>query len=266
MFKAEILHEYEHDRFAFTQGLVFHDGFLYESTGLRGKSSLRKVDIATGDVLNIHNLSKEDFGEGLTVIDNGKRIVQVLWKVGRGYVYDTHTFEKLFEFSYRGDGWGLAARSNSNRMFLSDGSSTIKIFELADEKFNEISSFVVKDGNKEVGLLNELELVGDELWANIWLSDFVARINPDTGVVIGWVDLRELLSETHIPKNHQVDVLNGIAYDPLTDAIYVTGKHWPKLFSINLTQNRVADHIRDVTDPFFLNPDRVQYIHTTMFR
>ncbi|KAI0567736.1 glutaminyl-peptide cyclotransferase isoform X1 [Gracilaria domingensis] len=263
VFKAKVLQEYDHDHKAFTQGLVYFENHMYESTGLYGESSLRKVDVSTGKLLDLHQLESNHFGEGLAVVgEDGSLLMQVLWKVGKGYVYDRNTLHRLFEFSYDGDAWGLASLpGDRNQIYLSDGTSAIKVFRLQGSSFKLTRQFTVLDGSKEVGLLNELEIVRDELWANVWMSDFIARIDPRSGKVKGWLDLRETLRQSAIPKGHRIDVLNGIAYDEKSSSIYVTGKYWPKLFSIGLTDQLVADNITEVTKAFFLNPEDVEYVH-----
>lgn len=261
--KARVLAEYDHDRKAFTQGLIWCDGHLYESTGLHGSSSIRKVDPSSGKVIGYHELDQDDFGEGLALVGpQDSRLLQVLWKVGRGYVYDRNQLLPLFQFSFDGDAWGVASLPDDrNVIFLSNGTSTVKIFHLNGTKLQYKRQFIVFDGLKEVGLLNELEVIGTELWANVWMSDFIARIDLHTGKVNSWLDAREILQKSSIPSGHTVDVLNGIAYDDHSKSIYVTGKHWPKLFSIQITEDHVAKKISDVTNAFFLDRDQVEYVH-----
>lgn len=261
VFKVEVIAQYVHDLNAFTQGLACLAGRLYESTGLHGSSSVRRVDITTGDVLDIHLLAQEDFGEGLAASDGvNPQLVQVLWKVGKGYVYDRDTLRQIYSFDFDGDGWGLAARKGTNEFYLTDGTSRVKVFRLDNRQFVLVRTFTVRDGRNEVGLLNELEFIGDELWANVWMSDFVARINPETGIVTAWLDLRGILQKENIPVGHKVDVLNGIAYDETTRSIFITGKQWPKLFSIKTTKEKIADDITAVTNAFFLNREEVDYV------
>ncbi|PXF42809.1 Glutaminyl-peptide cyclotransferase [Gracilariopsis chorda] len=261
--RARVVAEYDHDHKAFTQGLIWCDGHLYESTGLQGASTIRKVELASGKVVEYHELHQKEFGEGLALVGpHNSRLLQVLWKAGRGYVYDRSNLLPLFQFSYDGDAWGLASLpEDRNVIFLSNGTSTVKVFYLDGTKLEYKRQFTVFDGLKEVGLLNELEVIGTELWANVWMSDFIARIDLHTGKVNSWVDVREILHKSSIPNGHTVDVLNGIAYDEHSSSIYITGKHWPKLFSIQLTDRLVAQNITEVTNAFFLDRDQVEYVH-----
>ncbi|CAN8076390.1 unnamed protein product [Agarophyton chilense] len=263
VFSAKVVKEFDHDLNAFTQGLVFFEHNMYESTGLYGASSLRRVHVSTGKLLDLHRLQSSDFGEGLTVVGkDGSLLMQALWKVGKGYVYDRVSFNRLFGFSFEGDAWGLASLpEDRNKIFMSDGTSSIKVFHLEGSTLNLKRQFTVFDGPKQVGLLNELEVVGNELWANVWMSDFIVRIDPESGKVNSWIDLRGTLRESTIPNGHTVDVLNGIAYDEASSSVYVTGKYWPKLFSIDLSGDFVAENISDVTNAFFLNPEQVEHIH-----
>lgn len=266
VYSAKVVADYVHDYKAFTQGLAFHKGQLFESTGLRGRSSLRHIDVETGTVIRTKPLKRKDFGEGLAIIgENGDRIVQLLWKTGKGYIYNRDNFTLESEFSYEGDGWGIASvPGRSNEVFLSDGSSRIRIYRVEGSTFVRVGEFTVRDGLKDVGLLNELEMVGDELWANVWLSSYMARIDPKTGLVTSWLDLRNILDESTIPAGHRVDVLNGIAYDESTQRIYVTGKLWPRMYSIEVSEKRVADNIDRAGDAFFLDPARVKYVHESV--
>lgn len=266
VYSARVLAEYSHDYEAFTQGLAWYEGNLYESTGLRGRSSLRHVDLETGKVFKEHDLRRQDFGEGLAISgEDGKSLIQLVWKTGKGYIYNRETMEFVSEFDYEGDGWGLASLPGKRKeLFLSDGSSKIRVYHLDNGEFSKIREFTVRDGLKEVGLLNELEVVGDELWANVWLSDYVARIDLKTGLVTSWVDLRQILDRSAIPPGHQVDVLNGIAYDEAQRRVFVTGKLWPKLYSIQVTNDKVADNVQKSGNAFFLDPDRVHSVHQSV--
>lgn len=266
VYSAKVVAEYNHDLDAFTQGLAWHGGNLYESTGLRGRSSLRHVDTETGEIIKTRNLKGTDFGEGLAVAgENGSKLVQLLWKTGKGYVYDRVGLTLETEIDYEGDGWGLASGPGTNgELFLSDGSSRIRVYRLDGSNFAKVREFTVRDGLKDVGLLNELEFVGEELWANIWLSGFVARIDCRSGLVKSWLDLREILDGSAIPEGHQVDVLNGIAYDGSNGRILVTGKLWPRLYSIEVTNNKTADSVDTAGNAFFLDPDRVRLVHQSV--
>jgi len=223
-----IVNSYPHDTNAFTQGLVFHNGFLYESTGVRGKSSLRKVELETGKVLQKYLLPTHFFGEGLTLWKD--KLIQLTWEGGKGIVYDKGTFHPLYEFSYSTEGWGIT--HDGRHLIMSDGSSTL--YFLDPETFQQKKTIKVHDGNVPVVNLNELEYVNGEIYANVWLTDYIARIAPETGRLLGWIDLKELLGEED--RTPSANVLNGIAYDKKQNRLFVTGKYWPKLFEIKLTQ------------------------------
>jgi glutamine cyclotransferase len=226
VYSYNIVNTYPHDPDAFTQGLVFHDGVLYEGTGLYGQSSLRRVELETGDILQIRELSDQFFGEGIT--SYGDRIIQLTWRSNIGFVYDKNSFELLREFDYSTEGWGITY--DGTRLIMSDGTSTLHFLD--PQTFEEIGQIEVFDSNGPVNRLNELEYVKGEIYANVWQTDWVAQIAPETGRVVGWVDLEGLLGvEDH---SEPVDVLNGIAYDAQTDRLFVTGKLWPKLFEIEV--------------------------------
>jgi len=229
-FGYRVVREYPHDPAAFTQGLLYHDGFLYESTGLQGQSSLRKVELETGRVLQRFDVSGQYFAEGLALF--GERLYQLTWQSRLGFVYDLRTFQVQRLFNYRGEGWGLT--HNGTSLILSDGSNRLRYFH--PETFDPQQEVEVFDGQRPLTLLNELEYIDGEVWANIWQSERVARINPTTGQVLGWIDLSGLLSAED--RRRPVDVLNGIAYDPQGKRLFVTGKLWPKLFEIELVQSR----------------------------
>jgi len=229
VYSYEILNIYPHDRGAFTQGLVFEDGILYEGTGLRGRSTLRTVDLESGDVLKLHSLALPLFGEGVTVY--GDRIFQLTWQSHIGFVYDKDTFELLQEFTYPTEGWGIT--HDGQRLIMSDGTSTLHFLD--PETLDEIDRIGVYDQNGPVTRLNELEYIHGEVYANVWKTDRIARIDPQSGQVTGWIDLTGLLSEED--RDPPVDVLNGIAYDAENDRLFVTGKLWPKMFEIELISN-----------------------------
>ena len=222
----EVVHVYPHDRSAFTQGLIYLNGFLYEGTGLNGSSRVRKVKLETGEVLQQIGVPNQYFGEGLT--DWGHDLIELTWKGGEGFVYDLFSFRKVRDFKYDGEGWGLTHDSNS--LIMSDGSAYLRYWD--PQTFREKRRLLVKDAGHPVENLNELEYVKGEIYANIWQTEKIARISPKTGVVIGWVDLTGLLSDAE--RVQGVDVLNGIAYDSAGDRLFVTGKLWPKLFEIRL--------------------------------
>ena len=221
-----VANTYPHDPEAFTQGLVYEDGVLYEGTGQYGGSTLRQVDLATGEVLQLRELPAEFFGEGITLY--GDEIFQLTWQSQVGFVYDKSSFEPLREFSYPTEGWGLT--DNGRCLIMSDGTDAIYFRD--PESFAEIGRLHVYDNNGPVTRLNELEYVEGKIYANVWQTDRIARISPDTGQVIGWIDLAGLLDTT--PVTTTVDVLNGIAYDAQEDRLFVTGKLWPALFEIEL--------------------------------
>ncbi len=221
-----VINTYPHDPAAFTQGLVFDNGVLYEGTGLEGQSTLRKVDLASGAVLQRYDLPAEVFGEGITLFND--RIIQLTWISRKGYVYAKADFTLLREWSYPTEGWGLT--HDNQRLIMSDGSATIYFRD--PETFEEIGTIAVYDERGPVLNLNELEYVEGEIFANIWQTDRIARIDPATGAVRGWIDLSGLLGPED--RAQPVDVLNGIAYDPASRRLFVTGKLWPKLFEIEL--------------------------------
>jgi glutamine cyclotransferase len=221
-----IVNTYPHDRNAFTEGLVFDDGFLYEGTGHYGNSSLRRVGLETGNVLQIRELSPEFFGEGVTIC--GDKIIQLTWQSHVGFVYDKNTFGLLRDFHYPTEGWGITY--DGDHIIMSDGTSTLHFLD--PQTFEEVGQLEVFDNDGPVANLNELEYVQGEIYANVWQTNEIAIIAHATGRVIGWVDLEGLLTMEELSE--PVGVLNGIAYDAATDRLFVTGKLWPKLFEIEL--------------------------------
>jgi glutamine cyclotransferase len=221
-----IVNTYPHDPRAFTQGLVFADGVLYEGTGLRGQSGLRKVDLKTGNILRVRQLSAHFFGEGITIY--GNRVIQLTWRAKVGFVYDRQTFQLLETFNYPTEGWGITHDGRS--LIMSDGTSTLYLLD--PQTFQEVDRLAVHTRDGPVSRLNELEYVQGEIYANVWKTDRIARISPQTGEVVGWIDLEGLLKPED--RNSRIDVLNGIAYDVENDRLFVTGKLWPKLFEIEL--------------------------------
>ena len=224
----EVVHAFPHDRMAFTQGLEFHAGFLYESTGLNGRSSLRKVRLETGEVVQQVDVPPEFFGEGITLLHD--EIYQLTWQSQVGFVYNARDFRLLRRFSYTGEGWGLT--NNGREIFMSDGSSELRVIEPGT--FTEKRRIKVHDGAHPIEQLNELEWVEGEIFANIWQTDRIARISPATGDVVGWIDLAGLLSPVY--KVEPGAVLNGIAYDVAQKRLFVTGKLWPNLFEIRVVR------------------------------
>ena len=229
-----VKHTYPHDPQAFTQGLFFKDGYLFESTGLNGKSWLRKVELNTGKVLQQKDLPKDIFGEGSTLV--GDEIVSLTWTAKYGFVFDAKTFTLKRKFTYDSEGWGLA--SDGQHVYMSDGSPTIHILD--PKTLKEQRRIQVSADGKPVRELNELEMVDGELFANVWGTDLIARIDPGTGNVVGWINLAGLLPVDKRGTSSPDAVLNGIAYDAKSRRLFVTGKLWPKMFEIELVrmQNR----------------------------
>ena len=222
----EVVQSFPHDSLAFTQGLIYEDGILYESTGLYGRSSLRQVDLSTGEVLRQVDLPEAYFAEGLT--DWEGSLVQLTWQEHQGFVYNNEDFTQTGEFEYLTEGWGLT--QDGERLIMSDGTSTLSFLD--PETFEVIGTVTVTDQGQEIININELEYVWGEIFANIWHSDDIVRIDPQTGEVLGWIDLSGLL--TMEERLAGTDVLNGIAFDPEANRLFVTGKLWPKVYEIRL--------------------------------
>lgn len=222
----DVVTSYPHDPAAFTQGLQWYNGRLFESTGEVGTSGIREVDLTTGRVIRKRDLAPPHFGEGIVII--GDRLTQITWKSGKAFVYDWKTFAPTGEFSYDGEGWGLTTDGAS--IIMSDGTSSLTWRD--PKTFAVQKSLGVTDHDTPVTQLNELEWVQGEIWANVWQSDQVARIDPATGRVVGWIDLAGILSA--MDRTGSEDVLNGIAYDAAGDRYFVTGKKWSRLFEIKL--------------------------------
>jgi glutaminyl-peptide cyclotransferase len=222
-----VINAYPHDENAFTEGLVFDNGTLYEGTGRYGSSFLRKVDLATGAVQQSQNLASQYFGEGITVFK--QNIIQLTWKSNVGFVYDKDSFNLIRQFSYPTEGWGIT--QDGERLIMSDGSSTLHF--LSPDTFSSVGTVKVEDGDVPVTKLNELEYIQGTVYANVWQSDQIVMINPENGEVTGWIDLKGLLQTRNYAG--KADVLNGIAYDSISDRLFVTGKLWPYLFEIKLT-------------------------------
>ncbi len=229
-----IVHAYPHDSSAFTQGLIYLDGHLYESTGIEGRSTLRMVDLETGRVQQEIPVPSKYFAEGLT--SYGSTLVQLTWLSHVAFVYDRFSFRQLRTMHYDGEGWGLT--QDGAHLILSDGSATLRFLDPAT--FRVVRRITVKDGGKPVTELNELEYVRGQIYANVWHTDRIARISPATGKVLGWIDLSGLLPAAEHPDPESV--LNGIAYDAAHDRLFVTGKLWPKLFEIKVIPPPAARH------------------------
>jgi glutaminyl-peptide cyclotransferase len=222
----QVIRAYPHDAQAFTQGLIYFDGHLYESAGEYGKSSLRMEDLDTGGLLKFDDVPAKYFAEGLT--DWGNTLIQLTWKEHVALVYDRATFRFLHTLPYTGEGWGLTHDDKS--IILSDGTANLRFMD--PTTFKELRRITVKDHGKPIEELNELEFIHGEIYANIWHSDRIARISPATGKVLGWIDLTNLLPAGE--HSTAEAVLNGIAWDPTHDRLFVTGKLWPKIFEIKV--------------------------------
>jgi len=224
----KVVHTYTHNRDAFTQGLVYDNGVLFEGTGQETGSSLREEELETGRVLRQLNLDDALFGEGIALYKD--RLYQVTWKSKIGFVYNKSDFKLINKIYYSTEGWGLT--TINDRIVMSDGTNILYFFE--PEMFTVTSKIEVYDNEKKVDQLNELEYINGEIWANIWTTDIIARIDPASGKVLAYIDLKNILPKTD--RTEDTDVLNGIAYDSTAKRIFVTGKRWPKLFEIKLTE------------------------------
>jgi glutaminyl-peptide cyclotransferase len=227
----KIVRTFPHDPTAFTQGLAYFDGFLYEGTGLKGRSSLRKVRLETGEIVQRVDLAPEFFGEGITLLKN--EVLQLTWQSQMGFVYNVSDFRLLRRFSYLGEGWGLT--TNGREIFMSDGTPEIRVLDAGT--LAEKRHFTVYDGDTPIDQLNELEFVDGEIFANVWQTDRIARISPQSGKVVGWIDLKGLLSPIY--RLESGAVLNGIAYDSNRKRLFVTGKLWPSIFEIRLVPKQL---------------------------
>jgi len=221
-----VVHVYPHDPDAFTQGLLFHEGFLYESTGRNGKSSLRKVKLETGEVLQQREVPSQHFAEGLALW--GTRLLQLTWQTNIGFIYDLGTFTPQGTFNYTGEGWGLT--TDRTRLIMSDGTPQLRFLD--PMTLTTTGMVTVKESGEPVRNLNELEIIGSDLFANIWTTERIVRIDPKTGAVTAHLDLDRL--RTQLPTDREIDVLNGIAYDARGKRVFVTGKLWPSLFEIKV--------------------------------
>jgi glutamine cyclotransferase len=222
----EVITSYPHDPSAFTQGLVYWEGYFYESTGLYGESSLRKVAIETGEVLQKTDLPQAYFGEGLTLWQD--QLIQLTWREGTGFIYNLEYFTLIEDFTYPTEGWGLT--HDGTHLIMSDGSPTL--FYLDPETFQVVNRVNVFYQGQNISRINELEYIRGEIFANIWQTDDIIRIDPHTGEVMGWIDLGGLLPNAE--RTPATDVLNGIAYDPENDRLFITGKRWPKVYEVRL--------------------------------
>lgn len=227
VYSYEVVNVYPHDRAAFTEGLFFRDGYLYESTGMNGASSIRKVELKTGRVVQQRDLPAAVFGEG--IVDWKNELIGVTWKNQEGYVFDLATFDFKRKFDYPGEGWGMT-RSDKN-LLLSDGTATIRVLDPVS--LRQTGAIHVTAQGQPLAQLNELEWIKGQIYANIWQANRIARIDPKTGKVSAWIDLSGLLAHSDRAAD-RVDVLNGIAWDAKGERLFVTGKYWPNLFEIKL--------------------------------
>jgi glutaminyl-peptide cyclotransferase len=227
IFGFTVVRAYPHDRQAYTQGLEFVDGVLYEGTGLNGRSTIRKVKLETGEVVQRRAIASTHFGEGITVFKS--ELFQLTWQSGVAFVYDRATFMPKKTFKYAGEGWGLT--HDATQLIMSDGTEFIRFLDPVT--FSERRRIRVTGVGQPVKNLNELEYVNNEIFANVWLTDYIARIDPVSGRVNGYIDLRGLLPPQEVSNDA---VLNGIAYDAAGDRLFVTGKLWPRLFEIRITR------------------------------
>jgi glutaminyl-peptide cyclotransferase len=231
-YSYKVIHVYPHDRTSFTEGLEYHGGYLYESTGLEGHSVLRKIKLETGDVVQEIKLAPHLFGEGFTILN--LQIVQLTYKTQLGFVYDLATLHEKRTFIYEGEGWSLT--NDGSQIYMDDGSAQIRVWDGTTLK--EKKRITVHDDNGPVEQVNELEWVAGEIYANVWQTDQMLRVSPADGRVLGRVNLSGLL--TAADRQGRVDVLNGIAYDAVGKRLFVTGKWWPKLFEIQIVPKNIA--------------------------
>ena len=229
-YRYRVVNIYPHDSQAYTQGLIYHNGYLFESTGRRGSSSIRKVRLETGEVIQERRLDAKYWAEGLSYW-NGQ-LIQLTWRAKIAFVYDLPSFRLQRTFRYSGAGWGLA--HDGTQFILSDGSNRLRLLD--SESFQERGQLTVRDGSVPVNRLNELEYVRGEIYANVWRTDRIAMISPESGRVLGWLDLTDLLPQGYRLDDHDA-VLNGIAYDAENDRLFVTGKLWPRLFEIEVIRH-----------------------------
>ncbi|MGZ3634419.1 MAG: glutaminyl-peptide cyclotransferase [Syntrophales bacterium] len=223
---VRVVNVYPHDPAAFTQGLTFHNGYLYEGTGILGQSSIRKVELKTGRVLKHQSLAAEHFGEGIAICRN--KLIQLTWQSHIAFVYDLQSFRLLKTFSYPMEGWGITCYGNY--LIMSDGTAVLRFLDARTYKM--VKQIEVRDRGNILPNINELEFIKGEIYANVWGTGYIVRISPRTGRVLGWIDLRDLYRYVGMGRN--IDVLNGIAYDEKGDRLFVTGKYWPNLFEIRL--------------------------------
>ena len=228
VYTYNVINSYHHDTGAFTEGLVYYNGFIYESTGIYGNSSLRRVDLNTGQVLQIYHLSSQYFGEGIAIVND--TIIQLTWQNDTGFVYALNSFNLLSNFTYSDQGWGLTY--DGNQLIMSDG--TANLYYLNPQTFQRTGSITVHDGNATIVDLNSLGYINGSIFANVWLTNRIAVINPGTGQVTAWIDLTGIENMTGCHCDVSEAVLNGIAYDAVNHRLFVTGKLWPNIFQIEV--------------------------------
>lgn len=228
VYTYKIVNTYPHDTDAFTQGLAYEDGVLYEGTGRYGKSSLRKVDLETGDIRKIYELPEQYFGEGITIFKD--KIIQLTWRSNKGFVYDKKSFKLLRDFTYETEGWGIT--HDEERLIISDGTSTLRFLD--PENFSFLGQVEVYKDNTPIDKLNELEYINGYIYANVWQTEDIVMIDSRNGQVVGWLELIGL--KQTFSWSRPIDVLNGIAYDAENERLFVTGKLWPRLFEIELVE------------------------------
>jgi glutaminyl-peptide cyclotransferase len=225
-----VVNVYPHDPDAFTQGLVFHKGYIYEGTGIPGQSSIRKVELKTGRVLKSQSLPARHFGEGITICRN--RLIQLTWQSHTAFVYDLQSFRLLETFSYPTEGWGITC--DGNYLIMSDGTAVLRFLDA--RTYKTVKQIEVRDRGNILPNINELEYIKGEIYANVWDTGYIVRISPRTGQALGWIDLRDLYR--YVGAGRNIDVLNGIAYDAKGDRLFVTGKYWRNLFEIRLEAHK----------------------------
>lgn len=227
----KVVRTYPHDPQAFTEGLNYYDGFLYESTGLNGKSSIRKVNLETGKVVQSKDIPPQYFGEGIAIW--GDTLVSLTWQTQTGFVFDLKSFEFKTQFAYPGEGWGLT--QNGKELIMSDGTATLRFLD--PKTFLEVRRIKVTADGIAVDQLNELEVVGDEIFANIWHTNTIARIDPANGKITGWIDFGKLYPDAGKGPTGE-NVMNGIAYDAAKKRLFVTGKLWPKVYEVKIVPRK----------------------------
>lgn len=228
-YRVKVIEKIPHDEYAYTQGLLYHKGYLYESTGQRGQSTLRKIDPKSGEVIKIKNIPANFFAEGIEIFDN--KIYLLTWTSGKCLVFDVNTFKKVDEFVYQGEGWGLT--SFGDKLLMSDGSNILRVVN-PDDFSIERNLTVVDQNYNPLGYLNELENINGDIWANVWMKDIIAIIDPQTGMLKAWVDISDL--RQLFVRSQSQEASNGIAYNKEENIIYITGKNWDYIFIVELVE------------------------------